>query len=1724
MMKDFSYLSISKLLAWRAETLPDAPAILAPDRVPLSYGELFEQVSSTVQRLNQLGIGCDDRVAIVLPNGPEMAVAFLSIAAGAVSAPLNPAYGVAEFDFYLSDLQARAVVTLKGMDSHIRQAASQRGIPILELTPQRQAGMFQIEGEAQSREVRMGFASETDIALILHTSGTTSRPKMVPLTQTNICASARHICQTLELGHKDRCLNIMPLFHIHGLMAAVFATIVAGGSLVCSPGLQTEAFFDWMDEFEPTWYTAVPTMHQAILSATSQRQDTIQRNRLRFVRSSSASLPPAVMAELECVFRAPVIESYGMTEAAHQMASNPLPPAARKPGSVGLPAGPQVEIMDQAGNFLPPETPGEIVIRGENVMAGYLNNPEANQNAFTNAWFRTGDQGRLDDEGYLFITGRLKEIINRGGEKITPREVDETLLQHPAVAQAVTFAMPHTSLGEDVACAVVLRPGASVNEKELRQYSAQRLVDFKVPRRIVFVEKIPTGPTGKLQRIGLYDLLQRQLLPNYAAPSNFVEEMLVTLWQDILAERAGGKIGIHDNFFSLGGDSLLGARLIAQVQAVFEIEVPLSALFREPTITEFAILVESLLVNKEETLSDQVDWPMQAALPGEDRRTLASFSQQRLWFLYKLDPQSVAYNVSNAYYLKGKLDLSALDWGMRQIIRRNEILRTSITEEGGEVWQVIHSPDIELPEQFCFQVVDFAPRFESQIDRQLVIQDTLLQAARQPYDLERGPLLRLLLLKLDVLEYILFVGMHHIISDGWSWGVLYKELAAHYEAYLHGKAEGNKPVLPDLPFQFAEYADRQRQWLQGDQFQRSLDFWRKYLEGAPSTCDLPGDFSRPERMSYHGSKVHFNLPQSLSQALITLCKREKVTPFMFFMAAFNVLLYRYSSQEDILVGFSIANRQDIETESLIGPLANSLPLRTDLSGQPSLSQLLVRLRQAFMDVLAHQDVPFEKLVQEINPERQPNRMPLFQMMFAWHSRPAASWSLPGVANEFFPVDDLTSPFDLTLNMGFSRKAPELIEGNIEYSSELYSVSTIERMVKHFRTLLEGIIADPDQPVNLLPLLSPLEREDLLIARNRTQVDYPTGHPVVQLFEDQAARTPQAIAIVGKPLLPESAAWLGKPCSPAHLCYAELNQAANRLAMILQSHCVGPDVLVGICLERSPEQVAAILATLKAGGAYVPLDPQSPTERLRFILQDAQISVLITIRPLAQRLDGADGWLKNQSVKVLRLDEIAAQLPDQAVENLPPVAGEDHLAYVIYTSGSTGEPKGVGIPQRALLNHTYWMQDLLQLQASDKVLFKTPFTFDASVWEYISCLSFGATLVLAAPQGHRDPSYMTQLIQKEQITVIQLVPAQLRLLLAEKRFAECDSLRFVLCGGEALTPELAQRLFDVLTKPTLVNLYGPSEACIDSTFWVCRPGNPVERTPIGRPISNVQAYVLDPCLQPVPQGAPGELYLGGAGLGRAYLNRPHLTGEKFIPNPFVTSGKNAPLIYRTGDLVRYLPDGNLDFLGRIDEQVKLRGYRIELGEIEAVLEKFPAVKQAAVLVSQSELLGEVLTGYVVFDSPDDSATKAQELRRHLQTWLPEHMHPGGFLFLETFPTTSSGKIDRQALTALPLTNLETGFSSQFSEPQGEIERQLAEIWAEVLGRQQVSRTDHFFEIGGHSLLAMRMLARIADTHQIVLPLRTIFDSPRLVDFAQILRLAGGDLSTHPSDSEREIGEL
>ena len=595
---------IRSIIDAQAERTPDAIAIIAPRRAPLTYSGLHTQIEDTVRTLNAMGVGRNDRVAIVLPNGPEMAIAFLAVASGATSAPLNPAYGANEFNFYLSDLNAKALIIQSGMDSPARAVAQTRGIPIIELSPafEAEAGTFTLTGNERSSAADGGFAPPDDVVLVLHTSGTTSRPKIVPLTHTNLCTSAQNVRSALGLSHSDRCLNVMPLFHIHGLVAAILSTLASGASVVCTPGFDAPKFFEWLEAFRPTWYTAVPTMHQAILERAASNRDDIASCPLRFIRSCSASLPPRLMSELESVFNVPVLESYGMTEAAHQITSNPLPPRQRKSGSVGVPTGPAVAIVDEADDPLPTGETGEIAIRGANVMGGYENNPEANESAFTNSWFRTGDQGFLDSDGYLFITGRIKEIINRGGEKIAPREVDEVLLDHPAIAQAVTFAVPHATLGEDVAVAVVLQENASATEREIRELAFARLADYKVPSQVVIVDEIPKGPTGKLQRLGLAEKLAPKLEAEFVAPRNPAEEALARIWAEVLGVE---RVGVYDNFFASGGDSLRATQVVSRVRATFGVEFPLTTTFSEPTVAYQALMIEDLLMSEIEELTEE---------------------------------------------------------------------------------------------------------------------------------------------------------------------------------------------------------------------------------------------------------------------------------------------------------------------------------------------------------------------------------------------------------------------------------------------------------------------------------------------------------------------------------------------------------------------------------------------------------------------------------------------------------------------------------------------------------------------------------------------------------------------------------------------------------------------------------------------------------------------------------------------------------------------------------------------------------------------------------------------------------------------------------------------------------------------------------------------------------------------------------------------------------------
>lgn len=1050
-----------------------------------------------------------------------------------------------------------------------------------------------------------------------------------------------------------------------------------------------------------------------------------------------------------------------------------------------------------------------------------------------------------------------------------------------------------------------------------------------------------------------------------------------------------------------------------------------------------------------------------------------SFAQIRLWLLDQLQPGSPTYNIPAAIRIQGRLNTAALEQSLNKIVQRHEALRTKFMSLDEQPIQVILSAlTLTVP------VIDLREFPESTREAQTL--RLAAQEAQQPFDLIQGPLLRAKLLCLSQEEHILLLTMHHIVSDGWSIGVLVRELAALYDAISNSRSVS----LPPLSIQYADFALWQRQRLQGEVLEALLAYWKQQLEGSLPILQLPTDRPRPTVQTFRGARQAFQLSEFLVEAISNLSQQQGTTLFITLLTAFKILLYRYTGQEDMLVGSPVANRNQTQTEDLIGFFINTLVLRTDLGGNPTFRELLDRVRKAVLGAYNHQDLPFEKLVETLRPERDLSHMPLFQVMFALQNAPMAALEFSGLKLSPLEIDNGTAKFELTLDL---EETPNGIRGWFEYNTDLFDVATIARMTSHFQTLLESIVADPDQPIATLPMLTPTELHQLLFEWNHTQRDYPKDVCIHQLFEAQVERTPDSIAVV---------------FGDEQLNYRELNQRANCLVHHLQKLGVTNDVLVGIYMERSLEMVVAILGILKVGGAYVPLDPGYPQERLAFMLEDAQVPVLLTQKNLHLRLP-------EQKVKIVCLDADWEFISQESQANPMSRVTAQNLAYVIYTSGSTGTPKGVMISHQAICNHMFWMLESFPLTKADKILQKTPFSFDASVWEFYAPLLAGAQLIIAQPGGHQDSAYLVNAIAKHQVTTIQLVPSLLRILLEEKNFENCHCLKRVFCGGEVLPVKLQQSFYEKNLNARLYNLYGPTEACIDATFWTGKRNSQQQVIPIGRPVANIQIYLLNSHLQPVQIGVPGELYIGGAGLARGYLNRSDLTAERFIPNPF--SHEPEERLYKTGDLARYLPDGNIEYIGRLDHQVKIRGFRIELGEIEAVLAQHPALREVAVIGDQR------LVAYVVSD-PEQQSPTVSELRSFLKERLPDYMVPSAFVFLEALPLTPNGKINRHQLPVPDNTRPE--LARTFVAPRNSVEETLAQIWAEILEVKQVSIDDNFFELGGHSLLATQLISRIRKTFQVELPLRSLFESATIASLAlQIL-----DKQVEQADSEKLLNML
>jgi len=1020
--------------------------------------------------------------------------------------------------------------------------------------------------------------------------------------------------------------------------------------------------------------------------------------------------------------------------------------------------------------------------------------------------------------------------------------------------------------------------------------------------------------------------------------------------------------------------------------------------------------------------------------------------QQRLWFLEQFHPGTPLYNSPVAVRINGPLDIPVLERALNHIVQRHEILRTRFDLREGQPVQIV-ATSMQL--QLVIADLGLLP----EPDREREARRAAREEAQRPFDLTRLPLLRTNLLRLSATEHIFVLTAHHIIFDGWSLTLFFRELAAIYERLRLEK----EPALPDLPIQYADFAVWQRE--QAKSLEKELAWWKRRLSGGLPTLELPVDRPRAAVQTYRGAVSSLALPVNLRNALQELSRNESATLFMTLLAAFQTLLHRYTGQTDILVGSPVAGRSLTETEAVIGLFINTLVMRGDLSGNPTFRELLGHTRETAINAYANEDVPFERLVEELQPDRSLSRPPLFQVMFALERAPLESVNWPGLKLAQLELDSGTAKFDLTVYM---TEGAERLTARVEYNTDLFDASTIERMLAHFKVLLEGVVADPNGRLSELPLLTSIERNQLLVEENRTRADYPAEKTLHEMIEAQVARTPDAVAVV---------------FGEQRMTYRELDNGANQVACHLRRLGVRPETLVGVCLDRSPSMVAGVLGVLKAGGAYVPIDPSYPGERLAFMLEDSKVTVVVTQRSLRDALPKG-------KARYLCLDSECKSIARENREKPDVVVNPGNLAYVIYTSGSTGKPKGVQIPHRAVVNFLSSMQRKPGLSDTDTLLAVTTLSFDIAALELYLPLTVGARIVLATREEAADGAQLASKISKANVTVMQATPATWRLLL-DSGWSGSRSLR-IFCGGEALSRELANRLCECGAE--LWNLYGPTETTIWSSAARIERGNsPII---IGRPIANTQLYVLDRQLQPVPAGVPGELFIGGDGLARGYLNRPALTAEKFIGHPF--SDDPDARLYRTGDLARRFPDGGVELLGRVDHQVKIRGFRIELGEIESILLQFPKVREAVVVAREDTPAGRRLAAYVT--TYRQTTVSLNELRRFLREKLPDYMVPAAFVVLDKLPLTPNGKVDRRALPAPEQDRLKS--DTAFAAPRAGLEQTVAAIWEEVLSLKNPGADDNFFDLGGHSLQVVQVQNKLRDRLGAELPVIKLFEYPTI----------------------------
>jgi amino acid adenylation domain-containing protein len=1658
---------------------PRAPAVVFDAQV-LSYTALNARANQLARLLRmQMGIVPDARVAVCMERSVEMLVALLAVLkAGGAYVPLDPHQPAERMAYMLQDVVPQAVLTHGQVCGAVREVLERHAGAAGELLLDLNADAARWSGlQADDLEPAAVGLTSAHLAYVIYTSGSTGRPKGVMNEHRGVVNRLIWLQKTYGLDGSDAVLQKTPFSFDVSVMEFFWPLMVGARVVMARPeGHKDPAYLGALIEEQGiTTLHFVPSMLPIFLELAAAGMG----RGLRRVFCSGEALPArSVRRFLERFPQVQLHNQYGPTEVGETTAWDCGQGPLGEIVSIGRPIdNTRIYLLDAHGRPTPLGVAGELYIAGASVARGYLNRPELTAERFLpdpfGPWqrmYRTGDLARYLASGDLEYLGRNDFQVKLRGFRVEIGEIEAVLAACPGVREAVVVARPD-SAGELRLVAYVLGDGhAALSAATLRPQLARELADYMLPTAYVVLDALPLTANGKLDRNALPPPPEAGVAAvgdAYQPPQGLVEEKLAQLWCHALGVE---RVGRDEHFFELGGHSLRAVRMLVQVEKEFGQVVPLLAFFNNDTLGGLAAI---LTTGQSAAGTHALARPPLVRLPRE-RPLPASLSQRRLWFLDQLDPAaSMAYHVPIAVRLSGALDRTALKAALDAVVARHESLRTRFLMLGETPHQVFESP------LSGFQLVEHDLTRSTPSEQELEIARHMAEEFERPFDLAAGPLIRGRLLRLSADEHALLINQHHINTDGWSLQVLAREVSALYATLL----DGQSAQLPSLPLQYADYAAWQDGWLQGELLHQGMEFWRAHLDGAPALLELPVDRPRPKRQSYVGASVPLEFPDGLAARLRKLGQQHGCTVFMVFLAGWSALLSRLSGQEEVVVGIPVTNRSG-GAQDAIGLFVNTIALRIRPMEMPSGTALLQQARAVTLAAFDHQSVPFEQVVEALRPQRSLGYSPLFQTMLAVESVvDGDGLDLSGLTLKPLAMDGATTRFDISLDV---EDDGAQMSGAIQFAVDLFDRATVERWGSHLMTLLAAMADDPHRSPKCLPLLTSRQQQSLLAELNDTKKSFPGPNLIHGVFEAQARRHPDALAVIS---------------GTDKLTYAELNAKANRLAHVLLSKGVAADQRVAMCAGRNVDMLVGLLAILKAGGAYVPLDPAYPDDRLRFMLADSEPVVLLAQASLAERFESqAAGGLP----VVMFDDVVLADMPDEDPD--PAVSGVsgNTLAYVIYTSGSTGRPKGVMVEHASVVNLMHAHAALCGLRHAERLLQFASCSFDMSVEEIFPAFVVAATLVLRPADMVTPDEAFIRFLDDQRIDVVDLTTAFWHLWATEVaagRSLPGGRLRLVVVGGEKILCSYLDRWLAMSDRLPcrVLNTYGPTEATAYVTAMDCgvEPGRFAQDVPIGTPIANTRVYVLDRQGAPVPVGVVGEIHIGGIAVARGYLNRRELTAERFLCDPF--SDGTTCRMYRTGDLGRWSPDGTLGYLGRNDSQVKVRGYRIELGEVEASLAACPGVSEAVVLVREDQPGDTRLVAYVVAHASVELSESA--LREHLSRGLPAHMVPAAYVFLPSIPLTPNGKLNRKAL---PPPGDADRPRHVDEPPQGRLEQALADIWQKLLRVHGVGRRDNFFELGGYSLLAVSLMARIRDELGIELPIRQLFATPRLEELATFMQ--------------------